>query len=690
MSEVKVNKISPRSGTNVQLGDSGDTITVPSGATLDASNATTTLPANVVTTTGTQTLTNKTIGSSQLTGALPALDGSALTGIPDTIAPTRHSIRPSLNLDFANSKALDPRITFTRASNATYYDGYTSVKAEENLLSYSQELNNWVALRGSVTANATTAPDGTTTADELSRSGDTTNTVYYQNIQVIGNNDYVFSVYAKTNGKDYVILSETSSKVSGTVASTWFNISTGAVGTTDADHTATITDVGNGWYRCSIKFTAYDNGTSDDYRVETAETDNSRVMVDDGQGIYLWGAQLEQRDSISSYTPTTTAPITKYQPALQTAGNNVARFDHNPTTGESLGLLIEEQRTNLFIESEDFASSAWQKTGSTVEANAIIAPDGTLTGTKHKPTSGSGNYHYIGEGYASGTSGDTFTASIYAKAGEYDNAVIWIFPGNVVPFGAGEAIFDLTNGTITKQGQFLPTITDVGNGWYKLTVTFTLASTGTFTVAIGALPDGETNQIWLPTNDFNGAYFWGAQLEQASFPTSYIKTTGSQVTRSADFCKMENIDTSEWFKQGEGTAYVEATGFYGGGSYPRIFSISDGTNNNRIEILRNNATPTESTNKYYYIETNDAGQSEAYIGNGNKILISYKLDDVKVVSQGNTVLTDSAGVLIGNLTTLNLGNDSLGQSQEGFGYIKKFSYYPLALTSNEITDLSEE
>ena len=67
MSEVRVNKISPRSGTTVTLGDNGDTISIPSGVTLNASNATTTLPANVVTTTGSQTLTNKTIGSSQLT-----------------------------------------------------------------------------------------------------------------------------------------------------------------------------------------------------------------------------------------------------------------------------------------------------------------------------------------------------------------------------------------------------------------------------------------------------------------------------------------------------------------------------------------------------------------------------------------------------------------------------------------------
>ena len=70
MSEVKVNKISPRSGTDVQLGDSGDTITIPAGATFDSSAATNTLPANVVTTDGSQTLTNKTIDASQLTGTV--------------------------------------------------------------------------------------------------------------------------------------------------------------------------------------------------------------------------------------------------------------------------------------------------------------------------------------------------------------------------------------------------------------------------------------------------------------------------------------------------------------------------------------------------------------------------------------------------------------------------------------------
>ncbi len=80
MSKLEVNKIDPQTGTDLELGSSGDTITIPSGATLDASNATTSLPTTVVTTTGTQTLTNKTVaaGSNTITGLTNTnLSGSA-------------------------------------------------------------------------------------------------------------------------------------------------------------------------------------------------------------------------------------------------------------------------------------------------------------------------------------------------------------------------------------------------------------------------------------------------------------------------------------------------------------------------------------------------------------------------------------------------------------------------------------
>jgi hypothetical protein len=70
LSKIEVDTVEPQSGTSLTLGASGDTITIPAGATFDSSAATTTLPATVVTTTGTQTLSNKTIDATQLTGTV--------------------------------------------------------------------------------------------------------------------------------------------------------------------------------------------------------------------------------------------------------------------------------------------------------------------------------------------------------------------------------------------------------------------------------------------------------------------------------------------------------------------------------------------------------------------------------------------------------------------------------------------
>ena len=75
--EVKSNKLSPATGTALQIGDSGDTITIPAGATFDSSAATNTLPSTVVTTTGTQTLTNKTIDSSKIEQVAEKVTNSA-------------------------------------------------------------------------------------------------------------------------------------------------------------------------------------------------------------------------------------------------------------------------------------------------------------------------------------------------------------------------------------------------------------------------------------------------------------------------------------------------------------------------------------------------------------------------------------------------------------------------------------
>jgi hypothetical protein len=112
---------------------------------------------------------------------------------------------PSLNLDFANVKFLDPRITFTRASSARYYNGVTTAKAEENLLLYSQEFDNaaWTKTNTTATANATTAPDGTTTADTLTATIGLTSHGTNQAVATSAS-ARVASVFAKKDTNNYI------------------------------------------------------------------------------------------------------------------------------------------------------------------------------------------------------------------------------------------------------------------------------------------------------------------------------------------------------------------------------------------------------------------------------------------------------------------------------------------------------
>jgi hypothetical protein len=255
------------------------------------------------------------------------------------------AIKPSLNLDFANTEALDPRITFTRASTATYYDGVTTAKAEENLLLRSQDYSATWTVTNLTPVTGKTAPDTTSTATEFTATA--ANAVLTQGFTAIAGS-YTFSVFLRrvTGSGDIQIAADNGTWTTKVITGTWARY----------DVTQTV--------------------------AAGSKTAGVRVVTDT-DAIEVWGAQLEQRDAVTSYTATTTQPITNYIPVLLTAATNAPRFDHNPTTGESLGLLIEEQRTNLlFPYSEEFDNAAWSKTRSSITSNTIVAPDGTLTGDK--------------------------------------------------------------------------------------------------------------------------------------------------------------------------------------------------------------------------------------------------------------------------------------------------------------------
>jgi len=570
------------------------------------------------------------------------------------------TISPSLLLDFANVKALDPRVTFARASSGVCYDGVTTAKAEENLLTYSQEFDEWSASNVTVTANATTAPDGTTTADLMYPSS----TGSYRFIRQTLNSGNVQSIFAKASGFNWLAMTRATS----TATPIWFDLQNGVVGTVGVSSGAVSTDIidyGNGWYRCVVVFDSDDNDT----RFMVTDADNDTNATANGtDGIFIWGAQLEQRDAVTAYTPTTTQPITNYIPVLQTASANVPRFDHDPVTGESLGLLVEEQRTNLIPKSQ-VIGYPYSPVRMSATNNAVVAPDGTVSADILKTVNISGSrylYHYL----LPLTEG-TYTLSFYAKAAPgLGSCIIQIHRSS------NDYNVDLVSGIASNPS--LVSSTSVGNGWYRISTQVTVGAGGVSGLHIVYFK-GTLNEEF---------YIWGAQLEAGAFPTSYIKTEASQVTRSADSASITGTNFSSWYRADEGTIYCEAK--YSVTSQLSTVYIGDGTKANAIWVGKCVSGITSPREGQMYVRAFAANQGFPLGGspiteNFAKLCGAYKTNDFAFSSDGSAVTTDTVG-LVPVVDRMLIGDYiyTTAKSQ----HIKKIAYYPKALTATELQALT--
>jgi hypothetical protein len=590
-----------------------------------------------------------------------------------TVKALYPNLRPSLLLDFANTKDLDPRITFTRTTTARYYDGKTTAKAEENLLLRSQEFENsyWTKADGTISANAAVAPDGTSTADKLIEN---VSVSFWPRADsalqpVPSGFTYTGTVFAKADGRNWLVLSFGSAPFGGAVRA-WFDLSTGTVGSTVGSPTTSIQSVGNGWYRCSMsQTTTAAQNTLLSVGLSNADGNALGYTGDGTSGIYIWGAQLEQRSSVTAYTPTTTQPVTNYIPALQTAAAGQARFDHNPVTGESLGLLIEEQRSNLLQRSEEFDNAYWTKTRSSITANTIIAPDGTLTADKLVENTDN-NTHFVRRDFT-GTAA-SYTASVYAKAGERTSFDIWLYNGSVY---VSTVTFNLVDGTAGAGG----TITSVGNGWYRCSVSGTMTTSASCSVRI-FLSDGTSATY---TGDgYSGIYIWGAQLEAGAFPTSYIKTEGSSVTRNADAASMTGANFSSWYRADEGTLYGEGVGRREQGA---LATINEGSDFNNMIIL--GTLPPANAFRMW---ANGAGQVDIggiVAGVINKTSFAYATNN-SAASINGSILTDTTCIVPSvGITTFQIGR-GFGGTAYLCGTLKKLAYYPARLTNAQLQALT--
>lgn len=237
---------------------------------------------------------------------------------------------------------------------------------------------------------------------------------------------------------------------------------------------------------------------------------------------------------------------------MRFAPPNTPRIDFDPVTLECKGLLIEEQRTNLLKYSEQFDNAVWTKNGATIVTNAAIAPDGTMSADKLVDTP-STFAHRVG---SSPTISDNtiYCASVFVKKAELENAAVCI----VTKAAGVRAIgINLSTGAtfVPSDISGIPTyygVTDVGGGWYRVYVAHDV-NTGSTIENIRIFTLNSTLSINYTGDGVSGIYIWGAQLEQGSFPTSYIPTTSAQVTRAADIFGPASLGVI-----GAGSAVIDA------------------------------------------------------------------------------------------------------------------------------------
>ena len=421
-------------------------------------------------------------------------------------------------------------------------------------------------------ANSTAAPDGTTTADTVSAT--TTNSSHFVRGQVggassISGANHTWSVYLKAGGgvgATYGYIAVESSGTPDRTTRVIYDLTTGARtqelssnSPTGVESPAQAENCGNGWWRVWLRQDL--QGTSHQrcfVGLTNVSTSASLFpafagAASDADFIYVWGAQYVIGSAPLPYSATTSS------------SNGIPRLTHN-SSGSRLGLLVEGQSQNAHTRSEDISLGV-TATGGSIDTNGgsfYVSPDNGSNASKFLQNTTTG-FHGLGVAYSNRT-GNCWSAfmkkTTTSGEGRYASITMRVDNSNYV-----HATFDLDAGTMTQSATVGTTLTsrqegieDFGNGWYRCYLAATrstlgnvqfgcfMATTGTPTMTANSSGVAES---YTGSNSTDGLYVWGLQLEAVTGPpSSYIKTTGSAVTRQADIAYVETADVTNWGRPG--------------------------------------------------------------------------------------------------------------------------------------------
>jgi hypothetical protein len=343
-------------------------------------------------------------------------------------------------------------------------------------------------------------------------------------------------------------------------------------------------------------------------------------------------------------------------------------------------LLIEEQRTNLLTYSEQFDNAVWTKTRSSITADATTSPDGTQDADKLVEDTATNTHDMTFS--ASFTSGTAYTLSIYAKqAGR--NLRIY-FPTGAFGF-AFSAVFDLSAGTATiALTGTVASITNVGNGWYRCSITQTATASVTSTFTLRLIEGASTTSY---TGDgTSGIFIWGAQLEAGAFATSYIPTTTTALTRNADAASMTGTNFSSWYNAVEGTLYVEANT----PDFAVAYVFADINSNSLTNYIRQSTSSLGTISQFVVSDSGTAVASPGVavtLGSVRKAAGAYILNSIQQSVNGLLGTQDTSATIPAGLTQLNIGSRSTGANNVN-GTIRRIAYYPTRLADTTLQALT--
>jgi hypothetical protein len=395
-------------------------------------------------------------------------------------------------------------------------------------------------------------------------------------------------------------------------------------------------------------------------------------------------ARSKTLDPRITFTRTSSGTRVNETGLVEVVPANSPRFDHSydPVSGtvRSLGLLVEEQRTNLFTRSdiegnvgEDpiGAIIPYKENGQSmlVSNDVFIGPNG-LSAKHTKGSQGDSNIGYYGYNHTSGDLNKTHTASLYvyipsSQASGFTSTTVGIM-------AEGTGVTNLIPGYAD------PTLTD---RWQRIFATYTPTSAN----FVGLV---------FRVNTSAGRYVYtdAWQLEQGSFVTSYMPSSGgSQFTRTADNVSMVGENFSSWYNSTEGTVFLDCTPVYDNSTnqYRRLLSIhnNSGGQTDVIQFIQ-----SEQSNQVLCSVWDGASSQSGFgkvvtSGTRHKVAFAVKENNMNASYDGS-ISTDDTTCTLPIMTEMDIGSYNTFSSTQATMHINKISYYPRRLTNAQLVTLT--